>query len=447
MNNKYDVLSLLPYDNKCSHIIGAEQKIGLLCFLRQIIDLSIIAHQKFIEGKLSDFDAQVGENLCQIRAYKILTLKINIDMDVFFAELTKVQKYQKKAENVINRFKGLSNNLEKDEIVGTFLKKEDLFIELNENVIFILICFFLARFSIKKETIPVAIDLDSISQEFNISRSKAKRLAHKYQILISEIGCRFIIEISSQIFPELKYKWMLMNTYKISDENRHVLPCFLVTEVVFYHAMKNKIPVIFIVKRQNFQVLEDVIYFTFLQCQKTLKFSLICPTHYTHQYGMVIYGLSCAEDMDKVSYIKKVLAADPLTLLFANAASHVQFSGRTLDRFKTNPYQDIKTVVCSIEQHHKNALEQMQRYADVVGCSQNNQNMFFVKHIYADQINRIINDINVHYKKKAFCAYQVYSKSKRQKKLLQLKSMPNRLPCYPTQKQKWDKNVKFHRVI
>lgn len=407
MSYRYNTLSLVTRNNK-SQVINKTHKAAILDFLYQIVDLSIIAHETFINGDLNAFDAQVGENLCQIRAYKIITLKTNTNKSLFFDELTNVKKYKKKIANtfVFNEI------IDKNEVIESFFYKAGLLVELSENFMFILISFFLARFSIKKENIPVIIDLDGISKSFNISRNKAKRLTHNYQMLLSEMGCRFIIELSAQIFPELNYRAILMKTYKISDENRHVLPCFLVTEVVFYHAIKNKIPIVFIVKRQSSQASEEIVYFSFLQDRNTLKVHLICPEDYIHQYGLVVYGLSCAEGTeieDKNSYIKKVLAADPMTLLFANAASHIQFSGKTLEKFKTNPYQDIDMSYCRTEQHHKHTLDYMRKYAVSAGCSEVNQKLFFVRHIYADQISGIINKMRINYDEKAYCAYQIYN--------------------------------------
>ena len=72
-NRPWDILYLLPYTSSFK-LTNRQQKTQDLLLVKNIINISIFALESFLDGTLPDFDAQVGENLCQIRAYKNIHL-------------------------------------------------------------------------------------------------------------------------------------------------------------------------------------------------------------------------------------------------------------------------------------------------------------------------------------------------------------------------------------
>ena len=73
IEDNYTLLSLLPYAPN-AELLSKHQKIDDLYFIKSVIDFSLTALEAFLLGHLAHFDAQVGENLCQIRAYKVIQL-------------------------------------------------------------------------------------------------------------------------------------------------------------------------------------------------------------------------------------------------------------------------------------------------------------------------------------------------------------------------------------
>ncbi len=70
-----DNLMLLP-QHRDSLLINKSQKANALTVAGHLTRLAVEAIEAFINCRLSLFDAQVGENLCQIRAYKIQTISL-----------------------------------------------------------------------------------------------------------------------------------------------------------------------------------------------------------------------------------------------------------------------------------------------------------------------------------------------------------------------------------
>ena len=62
------IVSLLPYTED-SQLIDKQQKLADLYLLREIVNIALQALPSFLNADIKAFDAQLGENLCQIRAY------------------------------------------------------------------------------------------------------------------------------------------------------------------------------------------------------------------------------------------------------------------------------------------------------------------------------------------------------------------------------------------
>jgi hypothetical protein len=395
MNNPFTTLTLLPYSQD-TVLHNKKQKMDVLCLLRSLNELSISALEQFLKGKLIKFDAQVGENLCQIRAYKILFLgnkwlKSERTIDKIKNEIVNLKSIKIKIQSIlhlmneeINSSFSYNKTLDYHEKIASFFREKNLLIDIEVDFIFIIFCYFLTYFNVRDNGIPIAIDLKKISDELKVSKHRAKRLTHHYQQLICQFGCDFIVDISKEIMPELSNEGVFSQLYKISDEDRAVLPCYLVSESIFYHSIMKNTPVLLVVNlirpKQNitFYLLlkshTDKERFVFAKCSDFLS-----------SFCLIVKGVAIS-DLNTAEFIEKTLK-NPLILILANTASHPQYSGKRLESFQEDPYAQLSTQTQTqaiVEFQLK--FNKMKHIATHLGCCRENQKSFFLKHIYANNL-------------------------------------------------------------
>lgn len=421
-SEKYAFFSLFPYSEN-SQLLNKQQKLDDLYLSKNILYFAIESLQTFLTGELTAFDAQVGENLCQIRAYKILYLaKKWLSSSTAKHELRKnIEKLESRYaqlkttifewEYAVKNAKSFNEMLDNPENVTDFFENNKLGFTLHEDIVFIIVCRFLTHFNLRRKNIPIAIDLNLIASEFHISKYRSKRLMHRYQQLVCQLGCRFILNIAQELRPEPDYMELLSSLCRISDENRTVLPCYTVSKIIFNHMIINKIPMLFIVNR--FEALSvqpyDVIHFL-LQGNDNQEFSLLPCSAYSERNCIVVSGEVYDGFFDKIesaeNYILRVLNENPFKLILANTAIHPQYSGKKLISYKENPY-------CSnfsdkrqshINKKEADELKAMQYFALNSGCSKQYPYTFFLKHIYANIVNHETNKMVLGYTGCAFSA-------------------------------------------
>lgn len=395
-----NILFLLPYSDE-AELVNKNQKVDTLYFIRSVVDFSISALELFLAGQLVAFDAQVGENLCQIRAYKILLLSKkwlhSLDsLNEFRHEIKRFKSYKQLLENVIYEWENATkhsvaynSNFDGSEKITTFLARQDLLFTVQEEFAFIIACCFLTHFSIRDDNIPVAINLEYISWEFHISKYRAKRLTHRYQQLVCKLGCDFILDIANELPTALSYGNLLQKLCKMSDEDRQVLPCYTVSEIIFYHSIQNKIPILLIVRRkhQSPTIDPDFIYFLLVGKDNEMNFTLVESTPYLSKDCIVVAGEMYYDQEPIDSYINRLLLENPLKIILANTASHPQYSGKRLEALRNDPFSLILSDDNQIDiNRYTEKLMNMKHYALDSGCSKQNPSIFFLRHIYANKI-------------------------------------------------------------
>lgn len=420
---KHTILSLLPYAIN-SQLISKQQKLDDLNFTKTIVSFSIKALEAFVQGNLVEFDAQVGENLCQIRAYKILQLgqkwlgsshsKVNLKKQI---EQFKHYQDQLIATTIdwdlaVKQAKSFNKNLDGIENIVDFFERHHLSFELHDDIVFIITCYFLTHFNIRDKEIPVAINLAQVAMEFTISKYRAKRLVHRFQQLVCKSGCDFIVTIAKDLPLESGYAEILPSLYKIADEDRAVLPCYIVSEIIFNHTIQQKIPTLVIIKRFNNSSHEpyDVICFL-LQGNGDHEFSIVPCDAFLEQHCMVVsgevYDSPLNENELTNDYILRVMSETPLKLILANTAIHPQYSGKRLEQYRNNPFHptfsDYSQQAASAQETN---LINMQKFALSTGCCKQNPVTFFLKHIYA---NTITNEINKLISMYTGCAFSIFN--------------------------------------
>lgn len=426
-DEEHNILSLLPYSVN-AQLINKHQKLDDLYFIKSITDFSINAMELFLTGKLMLFDAQVGENLCQIRAYKTLNLAKKwlfspVARSQFAQEIELFRKYKEQIEhvifeweNAIKHAKTYNKNLDSKENINDFFTRLDLLIPLHDDFIFIIICYFLSHFNIRENKIPVAINLEYISREFHISKYRSKRLTHKYQQLICTLGCNFIIKIAQELPARFGFNHILPALYRTADEDRAVLPCYPVSEVILHHSIKERLPILFITHQltdqKKHQEHGKTIYFLLTKAKNSSELTLVSTKNYLLEHCMVVFGEVHYQESSPIEspqqYIDRVLQKTPLKLILANTASHPQYSGKKLEALRNNPFQHVESTydMENIKMHEHNLLN-MQQFALNVGCSKHNPSLFFLRHIYSSTVHEEINQLEKNYAGSLLEAYQV----------------------------------------
>jgi len=411
-----NILFLLPYSDNAA-LANKHQKINDLYLIRAVVDFAVKALELFVAGNLPAFDPQVGENLCQIRAYKIIHLSKKwlcsaATTAEFMQEIEHIKSYKHQIENVINDWENTLKhaatyncNLDAVEKTSEFLSRHQLLFPLQREYAFIIACCFLTHFSIRKDHIPIAVNLEHIAREFHISKYRAKRLSHRYQQLICELGCDFIQEIAQELPAQFGYPDILPKLCQIADEDRMVLPCYTVSEIIFYHSIQQKIPVLLIVKRlnQSSATTPDVIYFLLLGKEESTDYDLVSCNSYLEEHCLIVAGEMLYEEESIKNYINRVLTENPLKIILANTASHPQYSGKRLEALRDDPFSWLQNNAL-IARHAKN-LTNLRRFALEAGCSKENQSMFFLKHIYVNKLKDEIKQLHTQYPGEAFEAH------------------------------------------
>jgi hypothetical protein len=421
----YSILTLLPYSEN-SELLNRHQKLDDLYLIKSIVEMSVFALEGFINDNLTLFDAQVGENLCQIRACKTIALANKYSKSLLLkSELLKdaniIKEYKNKLEAVIVQWEDLighassyDKSLDAREHIDIFINRHGLYLDLSEDVVYIISCYFLTHFSIRDEGIPSAMNLNYISRELHISKYRAKRLTHRYQVIICKLGCDFIIEIAGNLPSESGYSAMLPHLYRLSDENRTVLPCYITSEVIFNHNIKENVPVLFIVNQIDHleRMAGDCIYFTLLGNKNEFGYTLVSPLDYLSQFCMVVYGEVQLDKSDLNNsvrhYIDFVLTETPLKLILANTASHPQYSGKLLAEFKENSYLILGSEnELNYKNYHEEKLINMQQFARKNGCSKDRPTTFLLKYVYATRTKDEFNKLNEQYAGRLFNASEL----------------------------------------
>lgn len=411
-HKNYNILSLLPYADN-AELINKQQKIDDLYFIKSIIEFSNSALKTFLSRKLSAFDTQVGENLCQIRAYQIVHLANKwlanpTSTNKFMIELKSIKAYKQTLdtvihdwENAIKKATSYNKDLDHHEKTIDFLDRHGLLLNLHKDLVFIIAACYLTHFNIRDDNLPIAINLNYIAHEFHISKYRAKRLTHKYQQLLCFLGCDFILTISKELPSFFDYDKFLPKLYQIADEHRAVLACYFVSEVIFNHSLQNHTPVLLIVRRkqQPSNTITDVIYFLLTVTKNNSDYSISKKNQPLLQENCIIVTGDAEYTEESISnYVERILHEGPLNIILANTASHPQYSGKNLVALRSNPFafEQEGQLTEKMKQHQKKFMD-IRHDAYLNGCCKENPTTFFLKHIYASNINNEIRQLEARY--------------------------------------------------
>jgi hypothetical protein len=384
-------------------------KIKLLELNEKIISLSIEALEAFFNKKFYMFDAQVGENLCQIRAYKILLLSFDLLTNKtchIKKDLANLKILNEKIKSIINNISDSSKNitsyyeiLDKKEPLISFFKKNNIYSTISHDTIFIILSYVLHIFSLRKDKIPVAINYEKIGDHLLISKCSSKRIIHDYQKKLSQLSAEFIINISNE-HPSLnEIDIILPFLQKTSDEDRCVLPCFCTTFIILQDMINKELPLLSMVERKNLHAkeIDTMVFLTIGNKHQGVftaknKININYPCLVTR--GEVIYNTSNQIE-NSTQYSQRFLNTGVFDILLQNTAMHPQYSGKRLFPLRDNPYLTLTTnkiqAISNTAKNQELILKNYRTRAMDIGCCKENPQLFHLKHIYSSIISTELN--------------------------------------------------------
>jgi hypothetical protein len=398
-------LALLPYDPYIV-IKDITQKISIIELMSALLHQLHHALCYFEKNELSRFDAQVGETLCQIRAYKIyylatysshhfleqvLTLKTRVLDGIKILSMQANQFHLALKQHKNERSDFIRNPI----TLIDFFKELKCLIPLSDDTLFLFSSFFLCHYHVVDDNhIPMAINFAAIEEELSLSRSFAKKLGHFYQKRLSELSCDFIFNLVKELPESQELESILPLVHHQADEGRMVLPCYCVTEIIVLHMIEKNANMLFLVdvitpaQRTRIPI--------FLKGSKTThNFELIDQDNAQDEPCMVMYGSRKSHSAALKDIQEQLLSIGIKEVILSNNAAHPQYSGKTLSAYRDNHYETLisERTRLSVQQlatiqkraHH---LAHLKIKANILGCTSDNPKLFVLQHIYCSTIKK-----------------------------------------------------------
>lgn len=402
-----NLIALLPHLEH-SQLISKEQKGRFLHLIHSLITSAVNGLNEFKEGKLTQFDAQIGENLCQIRAYHITFLA-----QKYFSKLQNQSFFQSKIDVLIdfqNTIKQkiiqfdiavknssqYNKNLDKTECVKEFLERNSLTLELDHDIIYLAACYFLSRFSTKSNGVLQSLSLTKIAETLSTSKSQAKKCVQTYQNQICALDFEFVQQILDDL-PQLNhYKKILPNLLKDSGDSRRILPCFVASDIIFHHAHNTQTPIFLSIQRIGTHHLDQDLTCLLIIGNQYLQPLEINNKELLSRACVVIEAEVHDHSFDKMEttkdYIERLLLINPMKSVLANTAIHPQYAGELLHSLADNPF--VTLAECADKKTAEDAFHLMREFAIQFGCHKDNASTFLMKHAYSNSLGHQIEQIS-----------------------------------------------------
>lgn len=386
----YQLHCLLPYSNKIT-LTSLKEKIRVLQVLIFLCKMANNAIQSFIAFKLNDFDAQVSENLCQIRAYQLL-LFVGSDFLIYKNNLLRfsktilpvhakceclLQEHKKKLQGY--RASHYTKEIDQTLTIEEFMNSHRLNLVLSTDQFFLIQAFILSKYKLVGDyDISYGIDYDSLCQDLDIdSKTYARKVIHHFQRNLSEYSCQFIIKLLNNLNAGKFHNDLLMSLYYTDEVGRHVMSCYEVTKVILLHVLKSGKHVQVTIFRESKEEKDQISFIlnpstfyttTINSDEQDVKGTLLF-------IGRVFYKNRIDETKDQ--YISRFLDVGFENIILSNMAIHPQYAGIKLSEKKDNPYRLLTFGRYKREEgflKHKYLSNQ-------IGCSKENPSLFLLTHV------------------------------------------------------------------
>ncbi len=377
----YFLSHLLPYS------LGSRKgRTLVLQSLKEYLFLLIATEQaleSFRLGKLTDFDALVGENACQIRAVKLALIVRENKLDVLHL-MKNVLESKKIVEEHINN--NLSQFKKGPVSLACIFAKDPIDIDLCYRGLYLVKTYILTiikEFDTNAKNKLLGNDFTNIKKIkslFNIGTMFAEKLIKRLRKELSAKSCSFVKRIANDI-DFLKDKKFSLHDFLVDLNGLTYIPCYWNMAILLQKVLKEKIPIVLLIdqkaKDNDHKVLhrEKFIFQTNSNGCKQISESQLDD----NQPVIVFYGSACrnAEEFsDLESWRKDLLKHSPTDLILACSAAHPQ-------------YPECAPIHLSEIIQTENSYKHYLFKAQQLGCDLNNPSCFFLSHVFCDQANNI----------------------------------------------------------
>ena len=227
------LLDLLPVSPNAM-LKTSEEKVKFLNMYVYFVKLSIESFETFLTGDLQKFDAHVGDTACQIRAYRVYKLyHFSSTRERLPSVIVTFQKMLDALEDIIMEFSKLKQKSyisHKD-----FLDVLKIEMSLDEDLAFLLVAFFLTKYSrVDEKKLFGRIDYERLYHNKNIaSKGFLDRLIIYFQRFLSADSYNFLQSIVLENPDLYKASSLIGNTVLHDDLERIVVPAFVSSYIIF----------------------------------------------------------------------------------------------------------------------------------------------------------------------------------------------------------------------
>jgi hypothetical protein len=351
----------------------------------------------FINGEIyENFDAQVGETLCQIRAYKLLDIYNNKPLSLQLKTLKEInQQYQficnwiAYAKNYLTKKKVFwPENLKQSKTIFNFIDKIKV-IYYSFDTLFIGLSYILSKYSLRDDNnIPMKMNDDLLKNKYAISKTQCKKTIHHLQKILSLYSSYYMKQLFKQHYTS-RISNLLYKTKALSDENRVVFPIYYSSEAILIDSLKKAVIIIFMITffKNNHCLMIPFHFFK-------NKIIIMSESSIDHEKAVFVLQSVSSSNIDtpenKKQYIARLKHMGVLNIIRYNQAKHTQYSGFKLSNYTTNPFQFVKdshqrfsALDISSIARLESKLFNLQKCALEKGCCLENHDLCMIRHIFS----------------------------------------------------------------
>lgn len=396
MDMQFTCLDLLP--QSCRTVLRDSKMIlSILRLLDFILEELIQSQIAFYQDKTYHlFDPHVGENCCQIRAAQLLLYAAHPSRS---AQESKDQidylHHRKVQVNNIIQYFSEYHEINHSLTLVEFLKKHGLIFLVNipDKVVFI--CYFLTKFKKSNVSNHDTIHYEKIANAAEISIKLAKKMTRYYQNALAEYSCDQIIAWADELGFTFQYIDMLKKMVRRDDDDRTVLPCYFLTDVIIAKLKRERLPILVVLEDTHHTRTPKLLYFYFNETANAYRFSdEISPSIIKNPCFVIRAETEQAlADHHAVRSMANLIEERSLSKIILNyMAAHPQYSGKNLAAWKENPFQFLSISPAYYQLFLRRIMAAKQAGKNT-GCYIGNRSFFFIQHIFLDTYQHQLNEI------------------------------------------------------
>lgn len=344
----YEMSQLLPFAPD-TLLNSLHKKIRTLQFMSFLYGMAQEAIHAFLKQQYDQFDAQVSENLCQIRACQLINfIKQNRAQELTCC-LAHMNEMSERSHALIVQYSDFLTKRpshyapEIDQVfdLASFLRLNQLHLSLSDLTYFLIQSFILSKYKyIEAYDISHGINYDAFCQDVGIeSKTFIRKFVHRLQRNLSKLSCQFMMKLAAEVSNMPQEKFLLQALYYNDEVGRHLIASYEVTKLILQYIYQHHYFIKVIVSRMANHVTDELTFFL-KGATSSSHYTLCLPQDVPLEEIIVFRGI-CRQDNNflepQQQYINKFMQIGFDTVMLSNLAQHPQYAGLLLDDKKYNP--------------------------------------------------------------------------------------------------------------